>query len=1052
MPVSFAKYRRPPVSPGQHNEELVFQVADIDYSTDRPLEGYTPLEGIRSPVVRLFGMTKEGNSVTCVAHGFYPYLYIEPSRRVTPNECDQIRDALENILDGEITNQGRSDKYVISVEAVEKMTIKGYRETTSQYLKVTLVVPKHVPTAKRIVETGRLRVYGVPDLTFEKTTFESSLAFVTRFMTDLRINCAGWVRIANGKYGYTDRKISTAQIEVNAMYNDLVPFDAPLVAPWRQMFFDIECDAQPGTFCHALRDSVITFSASLLEYGQSIEQARKIRFQLRTCRTTASDGVDVYQFSSEKEMLMAIRDFIISYDPDLMLGWNILSFDFPYLMDRAVALRLQDFCQFSRVLGYAATARDDTFESKAYGKRNSKKISVSGRVPFDMMVSIMRSLKLRSYSLNAVSNYLLGETKIDLHHSKIHEYYEKDDDTRAKLGAYCDQDASLPMKIAKHQSSFINAIGMVQVTHVTMNMLLTQGQQVKVMAQLHYEANPEGYIIPTTPDDDKKHSTEGKNYEGAVVIEPERGFYPVPVATLDFASLYPSIMIAHNLSYDTLILRSDYKKFEHLDYEVSPHDDCRFVKTSVKEGVLTKILKKLLSERKAVRAEQKNVTDPLYYAVLESRQLALKVSANSVYGFTGAVVGKLPCIEISASVTGYGRQMIMATREYIMTHYTKANGYYGDAKVIYGDTDSVMVIFEVDRAMSDDDQILECMRLGIEACDRITATFPKPIKLEFEKVYSPYLLINKKRYAGRKWTKGKKGELVSILDVKGIETVRRDSCPLVKTTMDKALNTLIFEKDVEKAKLQCIEDIRKLFKGEVDMSQLVITKALSKEKDEYKGKQVHVEMVERMKARDPTFCPSLGDRVPYVMIMKDKADSKKNFEKSEYPGYVIENNIPVDYSWYLENQIRKPMERIFKYIVPDSEAIFSGEHTRYRNRLGEGEDPTKNSITNYFKAVTQCLNCRTTVRGGKKGQLCESCDSEETKVMIYHRETKKLRQAEQTHHALWSICGRCQADNGNKLSDVNSCGNMECPVFFARTKATKDLLQSKKRTADFMDW
>lgn len=81
-------------------------------------------------------------------------------------------------------------------------------------------------------------------------------------------------------------------------------------------------------------------------------------------------------------------------------------------------------------------------------------------------------------------------------------------------------------------------------------------------------------------------------------------------------------------------------------------------------------------------------TDPMMRNVLEGRQLALKISANSVYGFTGALVGQLPCLEISSSVTGFGRKMIENTRD-------KVKAQYEGSEVIYGDTDSVMVKFKL---------------------------------------------------------------------------------------------------------------------------------------------------------------------------------------------------------------------------------------------------------------------------------------------------------------------------------------------------------------------
>ncbi len=130
-----------------------------------------------------------------------------------------------------------------------------------------------------------------------------------------------------------------------------------------------------------------------------------------------------------------------------------------------------------------------------------------------------------------------------------------------------------------------------------------------------------------------------------------------------------------------------------------------------------------------------------------------------MYGFTGASVGKLPCIAISAAVTAYGRQMIELTRSVVLERYTTANRYTHDADVIYGDTDSVMVNFGLK-------DINAVMALGRQAAKDVTAYFRPPIKLEFEKVYYPYLLINKKRYAGLYWTRP---ETYDRMDAKGIE-------------------------------------------------------------------------------------------------------------------------------------------------------------------------------------------------------------------------------------------------------------------------------------------
>merc|ERR1712045_692967 len=130
--------------------------------------------------------------------------------------------------------------------------------------------------------------------------------------------------------------------------------------------------------------------------------------------------------------------------------------------------------------------------------------------------------------------------------------------------------------------------------------------------------------------------------------------------------------------------------------------------------------------------------------------------------------------EISSSVTAFGREMIEHTKTMVEAKYNIANGYEHDAQVVYGDTDSVMVKFG-------SATVEEAMKLGNEAADMVSKTFIRPIKLEFEKVYCPYLLMNKKRYAGLYWTRPDKWDK---LDAKGIETVRRDNCGLARLMVE----------------------------------------------------------------------------------------------------------------------------------------------------------------------------------------------------------------------------------------------------------------------------
>jgi DNA polymerase delta subunit 1 len=629
------------------------------------------------------------------------------------------------------------------------------------------------------------------------------------------------------------------------------------LAPFRILSVDIECAGRKGHFPDAEYDPVIQIATMVTCQGDDKPAIRAI-WTLDTCAPIV--GSDVLSFSDERELLRSWGKFFRSTDPDLLIGYNIVNFDFPYLINRAAKLGVEDFPYWGRMIGSKLRMKDTTFSSKAYGTRDSKEITIEGRVQFDLMQAVQRDHKLSSYSLNSVSAHFLGEQKEDVHHSAISELQAGNAETRRRLAVYCLKDAYLPQRLLDKLMYMYNYIEMARVTGVPLSFLLSRGQSIKVMSQILRKAAQRGLLVPHMPKKGQGDQAEGGvAFEGATVLDAKAGYYEVPIATLDFASLYPSIMMAHNLCYSTLVPPDAVGRLPEADLTKSPTGDV-FVRANKTKGILPEILEELLGARKRAKADLKKAQDPLEKAVLDGRQLALKVSANSVYGFTGATVGALPCLEISSSTTSFGRDMIDQTRDLVLKRYNTANGYAANADVIYGDTDSVMIKFNVA-------DLKEAMRLGEEAAEHVSATFIKPIKLEFEKVYYPYLLISKKRYAGLLWTKPEKHD---YMDTKGIETVRRDNCLLVRQVIETCLRKILIDRDVPGAVEYVKRTISDLLMNRMDLSLLVVTKGLTQEADKYDNKAAHVELAKRMKERDPATAPVVGDRIAYVIVKAAK--------------------------------------------------------------------------------------------------------------------------------------------------------------------------------------
>lgn len=598
-----------------------------------------------------------------------------------------------------------------------------------------------------------------------------------------------WVEVPQSKYRMIAQRdrLSNCQIEAQVHYRDLIAHsndgEWAKMAPLRILSFDIECAGRKGIFPEANQDPVIQIANVVTRYGEAKPFVRNV-FSLDTCRLIVN--TQILEFDAEDKMLMAWRDFLEKVDPDVIIGYNIANFDFPYLLDRAKHLKCTRFPYWTRLQNHQSYAKDTNFSSKQMGNRDTKATNTNGRLQLDLLQLIQRDHQLRSYTLNAVCAHFLGEQKEDVHHTMITELFNGTPESRGRLAVYCLKDAYLPQRLMDKLMCLVNYTEMARVTGVPFNYLLARGQQVKFISQLFRKALEQHLVIPNLRTD-----ASDEQYEGATVIEPIRGYYDVPIATLDFASLYPSIIQAHNLCYTTLldkkmVERQGLKKGD--DYIVTPNGDL-FCTAKIRKGLLTQILEELLGARKCAKKELAIETDTFKKAVLNGRQLALKVSANSVYGITGATVGKLPCLEIASSTTSYGRQMIEKTKEEVEARYNIANGYSHDAQVIYGDTDSVMVKFgpkELEKAME----------MGQDAANFVSSKFVKPIKLEFEKVYFPYLLINKKRYAGLYWTSPEKHDK---MDSKGIETVRRDNCRLVQNVIETSLRKILIDRDVQGA-------------------------------------------------------------------------------------------------------------------------------------------------------------------------------------------------------------------------------------------------------------
>lgn len=444
------------------------------------------------------------------------------------------------------------------------------------------------------------------------------------------------------------------------------------------------------------------------------------------------DGYPVqsFSFSTEDELLVAFAKQILVWDPDVIEGYNSVAFDMAYLLRRAEHLDIHDvFWDLGRLPGRLSKPKQETFGNKARGKTQEWRATIHGRAQFDIYKCCDKDIayKPRSYKLTNVAHDLLGQRKLDMPYEEIPAHHFGTPATRCKLDQYCDVDALLPFGIDRHQSYLTRYIELARVTGVPLNYLLTKGQQVLVFSQLLREARKDAYAIPwlpvVEPERDISAARNIKAYQGAIVIEPKAGMYSVHkegvVMVNDYKSLYPMNMISQNLCYTTHVTdrsAAEACRRAHLvrkaahdakklledrwwegdlmlrDYEVKggwkvapvnskTRPDPVFVRPEVRKGLIPRILEALLAARAVAKKAMKQYPkgSPAY-KIQDARQMALKVCCNSVYGFTGAPVGRQPDLDISGATTGFGR---------VALYYAKwltEELLPGDNEVIYGDT------------------------------------------------------------------------------------------------------------------------------------------------------------------------------------------------------------------------------------------------------------------------------------------------------------------------------------------------------------------------------
>ena len=850
-------------------------------------------------MISIFGKTEEGKSV-CLTTAFTPYFFI----KLPPNIDTAKIQRIYNILEEQCKDS------LVGYSVTKSKDVWGFQNNEEfPFMKINF---KNLQ-ARRLTDSFLRRpldrtpelfnIFGVRNV----KVYESNLDPVLRLMHRTGIQSTGWLETG-------DKCIRShlANVDMDLFCNDwttLKPVARDDVAPFVVASVDIECNSSTGKFPDANipGDACFQIAISLCKFGSDEPYDKTCLCYKQTDPNL--EGSNILSFSTEKEMLEAFHKYLHKKDVDVITGWNIFGFDMEYIYKRAQI----NGCHYSFFnLGKLKDTESELvikkLSSSALGDNLLKLLPMSGRFIFDMFHEIKKGYKLDSYKLDNVSKLYLGDQKIDMAPKEMFARYREEDPVKLReVAEYCIKDTLLPHKLMKKLCTLLNLVEMAKATWVPANFLVERGQQIKVFSQLTKKARELGFMVPTI----RYGAIPEEPYEGATVLDAQKGAYYTPITALDFEALYPSIMMAHNLCYSSYVM--DEKKYGNvpgITYETFRVADRTYKFAQDVPSLLPSILLELKQFRKQAKRDMANATG-FMKEVYNGKQLAYKISMNSVYGFTGAGKGILPCVPIASTTTCKGRSMIEETKNYVEANFP-------GAKVRYGDTDSVMVEFDVgDR--KGEDAIAYSWEVGERAAEECSALFKKPNNLELEKVYWPYFLYSKKRYAAKLWTKGKDDKmLMDYIDIKGLQVVRRDNTPHVREVCKELLDVVLTSSDPGPPKELAKERAIELLSGDVPNEKLILSQGLS---DTYKvgGKNVsvtssesvninqsHVQVVTKMRQRKPGSEPQSGDRVPYLLT-KTENPKAKAYEKAEDPKYVEEHGVHVDYHYYFVNKFLNPV-------------------------------------------------------------------------------------------------------------------------------------------------
>lgn len=756
-------------------------------------------------------------------------------------------------------------------------------------------------------------------------------------------------------------------------------------------------------------------------------------------------GHEVLEESSELDLMIRMVDIVRTFDPDILTGYEVHGGSWGYLIERARLKYEYNLCdEFSRMKAQSHGRFGK--ESDKWGFNHTSTIRITGRHMINIWRAMRGELNLLQYTLENVAFHLLHRRVPHFTWTDLTKWYTngKPRDLAKVVSHYMSR-AQLDLEILEKNEIIPRTSEQARLLGVDFFSVFSRGSQYKVESLMFRIAKPENFMLVSP----SRKQVGGQNALECLplVMEPQSAFYNSPLLVLDFQSLYPSVMIAYNYCYSTFLGRivnwrgtnkmgfSEYKRQQRLlellkdHINISPNG-MMFTKPEIRRSLLAKMLGEILETRVMVKSGMKiDKDDKALQRLLNNRQLALKLIANVTYGYTSASFsGRMPCSEIADSIVQTARETL--EKAIALIHSVKRWG----AEVVYGDTDSLFIYL---KGRTKD----QAFDIGEEIAKTITNMNPRPVKLKFEKVYHPCVLLAKKRYVGFKYEH--RNQVEPDFDAKGIETVRRDGTPAEQKIEEKALKLLFRTADLSQVKSYFQGECEKIMKGSVSIQDFCFAREVKLGTYSDKGPPPPGALISTKRMlEDARAEPQYGERVPYVVITG--APGARLIDRCVAPEELLENDTSeLDAEYYISKNLIPPLERIFNLVGANVRNWYDEMPKVQRIRrvdanlqlLGQSKDLMSKTLESYLK-TSLCLVCKEKLEF--EGAICPKCMADKPLSLLSLRQ--RLNNEERKTLDIQKVCQSC---SGLSPVDEVRCDSKDCPVFYTRTRQNAHLKRER---------